>query len=234
MIRSPKTGCGQPGRRGSREASPSELGRRPLGRGQQPHAAEAIQGDRYRVTISVRRGRRRERSATKRPSGPPPPWPRWAATLSPAAARAHAGRQRRRSHRAGTCPVSRDQSDLPFKQDINAFVTQAFEHRTFFTRLHQFVLASDAFIVAPGGNRHGPGNDDDLAATPGAPLQDTPLILVEKCGRADEWARSSMLSFDPPLANPEDMTIPRCAANADEAIALVRAHHTAWLKTYQT
>jgi SLOG cluster4 family len=59
--------------------------------------------------------------------------------------------------------------DLPFEQEVNAFVTQAFEHRTFFTRLHQFVLASDAFIVAPGGNRHGSGNDDDLAAAPGAP-----------------------------------------------------------------
>ncbi len=30
-------------------------------------------------------------------------------------------------------------------------MTEAFEHRTFFTRLHQFVLASDAYIVAPGG-----------------------------------------------------------------------------------
>ena len=39
--------------------------------------------------------------------------------------------------------------ELPFEQDVNAFVTQAFEHRTFFTRLHQFVLASDAFVVAP-------------------------------------------------------------------------------------
>ena len=28
---------------------------------------------------------------------------------------------------------------------------QAYEHRTFFTRLHQFVLMSDAFIVVPGG-----------------------------------------------------------------------------------
>jgi predicted Rossmann-fold nucleotide-binding protein len=41
--------------------------------------------------------------------------------------------------------------DLPFEPEVNAFVTQAFEHRTFFTRLHQFVLSSDAFIVAPGG-----------------------------------------------------------------------------------
>ena len=30
--------------------------------------------------------------------------------------------------------------ELPFEQDVNAFVTQAYEHRTFFTRLHQFVL----------------------------------------------------------------------------------------------
>ena len=41
--------------------------------------------------------------------------------------------------------------DLPFEQEVNAFVGMAFEHRTFFTRLHQFVLASDAFVVAPGG-----------------------------------------------------------------------------------
>ena len=27
--------------------------------------------------------------------------------------------------------------DLPFGQEVNAFVTEAFEHRTFFTRLHQ-------------------------------------------------------------------------------------------------
>src|SRR5262249_30098292 len=34
--------------------------------------------------------------------------------------------------------------ELPFEQEVNAFVAQAFEHRTFFTRLHQFVLMSDA------------------------------------------------------------------------------------------
>jgi uncharacterized protein (TIGR00725 family) len=41
--------------------------------------------------------------------------------------------------------------DLPFEQEVNPFVELAYEHRTFFTRLHHFVLASDAFIVAPGG-----------------------------------------------------------------------------------
>src|SRR5678809_1139946 len=41
--------------------------------------------------------------------------------------------------------------NLPFEQNVNAFVSDAFEHRTFFTRLHQFVIASGALIVAPGG-----------------------------------------------------------------------------------
>ena len=40
---------------------------------------------------------------------------------------------------------------LPFEQDVNPFVTPAFEHRTFFSRLHHFVLVSDAFVVVPGG-----------------------------------------------------------------------------------
>jgi len=44
------------------------------------------------------------------------------------------------------------------------------------------------------------------------------------------WARQSMLSTDPPLASAADMTIPRCVANADEAIVIVREHHAAWLK----
>src|SRR5215472_14398728 len=39
--------------------------------------------------------------------------------------------------------------DLPFEQQANPFVEQALEHRTFFTRLHHFVLATDALVVAP-------------------------------------------------------------------------------------
>jgi hypothetical protein len=37
---------------------------------------------------------------------------------------------------------------LPFELEVDSFVRQDFEHRTFFTRLHPFVLSSDAFIVA--------------------------------------------------------------------------------------
>src|SRR3974390_2659303 len=41
--------------------------------------------------------------------------------------------------------------ELPFEQESNPFVEQAFEHKTFFTRLHHFVLTSDAYVVVPGG-----------------------------------------------------------------------------------
>jgi hypothetical protein len=44
------------------------------------------------------------------------------------------------------------------------------------------------------------------------------------------WARTSMLSFDPPLANPADRTSPQCVPSADEAIALIREHHKKWLR----
>jgi uncharacterized protein (TIGR00730 family) len=119
--------------------------------------------------------------------------------------------------------------DLPFEQEVNAFVTQAFEHRTFFTRLHQFVLASDAFIVAPGGIGTVLETMMIWQLLQVRHLQDTPLILVGKMWPGlIKWARSSMLAIDPPLANPEDMTIPRCTANADEAVALIREHQRVW------
>ncbi|MBE7445451.1 MAG: LOG family protein [Planctomycetia bacterium] len=120
--------------------------------------------------------------------------------------------------------------ELPFEQEVNAFVTQAFEHRTFFTRLHQFVLTSDAFIVAPGGIGTVLETMMIWQLLQVRHLENTPLILVGKMWPGlIEWARSSMLSADTPLANADDMTIPRCVANADEAIALVREYHQVWL-----
>jgi uncharacterized protein (TIGR00730 family) len=124
--------------------------------------------------------------------------------------------------------------DLPFEQDVNAFVTEAFEHRTFFTRLHQFVLTSDAFIVAPGGIGTVLETMMIWQLLQVRHLQDMPLILVGKMWPGlIEWARNSMLSVDPPLANAEDLAIPRCAADADAAITIIREHHAAWLASRQ-
>ena len=121
--------------------------------------------------------------------------------------------------------------DLPFEQEVNPFVEQAFEHKTFFTRLHHFVLTSDAFIVAPGGV----GTVLELMMIwqllQVKHVRDTPLLLVGKmwAGLVD-WAKAQLLTSQPPLANPEDMTIPRCVNTADEAIALLREYHAVWLR----
>jgi uncharacterized protein (TIGR00730 family) len=119
--------------------------------------------------------------------------------------------------------------DLPFEQDVNPFVEQAFEHKTFFTRLHHFVLASDAFVVAPGGI----GTVLELMMIwqllQVRHVHGTPLILVGKMW-ADlvDWARTHLLTSQPPLANLEDIAIPCCVESTDEAIHLIREHHDRW------
>jgi len=66
-------------------------------------------------------------------------------------------------------------------------------------------------------------------------VQGVPLILVGKMwpGLVD-WAKASLLTTQPPLASPEDMTIPQCVNTADEAIALVRERHVKWVKEKKT
>jgi predicted Rossmann-fold nucleotide-binding protein len=119
--------------------------------------------------------------------------------------------------------------ELPFEQDVNPFVEQSFTHETFFTRLHHFVITSDAFVVVPGGIgtvlemlmiwqllqvRH---------------VDDVPLILVGKMWHGlVEWARTSMLDPRLALANPEDLQIPRCLDTAEEAIAVVQELQRQW------
>ncbi|MFM8584236.1 MAG: LOG family protein, partial [Planctomycetaceae bacterium] len=109
-------------------------------------------------------------------------------------------------------------------------VRQVFQHRTFFTRLHQFVLASDAFIVAPGGI----GTLLEVAMIwqllQVGHMTDVPLILMGDMWKGMvDWAETSMLPFDPPLVHERDLRIPRCVPNADLAIEIIREHHARWL-----
>ena len=86
-----------------------------------------------------------------------------------------------------------------------AFYPSPVQHATFFTRLHHFVLISDAYIVAPGGlgtlletmmiwqllqTRH---------------LHDTPLILAGPMWKGlVEWATATMLRPGFEMASPQD------------------------------
>lgn len=119
--------------------------------------------------------------------------------------------------------------ELPFEQDVNPFVTQAFEHKTFFTRLHHFVLTSDAFVVAPGGI----GTVLELTMVwqllQVKHVEGAPLILVGKMWHGlIDWARAHLAGSTPPMASAEDIEIPICVDTADDAIALLREHQARW------
>jgi uncharacterized protein (TIGR00730 family) len=122
--------------------------------------------------------------------------------------------------------------ELPFEQEVNPFVGQAYEHRTFFSRLHHFLILSDAFVVVPGGI----GTLLELSLAwqllQVRKLYNTPLILVGKMW-ADlvEWGRRSMLRKGNELASDIDFTIPHCVNTIDECLELIRENRAAWLAT---
>jgi predicted Rossmann-fold nucleotide-binding protein len=123
--------------------------------------------------------------------------------------------------------------DLPFEQEVNPFVEQAFEHKTFFSRLQHFVIASDAFVVVPGGI----GTVLEMLMIwqllQVKHVDKVPLVLVGKMwdGLVD-WTRTSMLDPRLQLANPEDLDIPHCVDTADEAVALVRQFQAEWKQNH--
>ena len=118
---------------------------------------------------------------------------------------------------------------LPFEQDVNPFVSQVFEHRTFFSRLHHFVLVSDAFVVVPGGIGTVLETMMIWQLLQVRKLHETPLVLIGAMWEElVEWGRKSMLRPDGPLASPEDFAIPVCCRTGPEALDILREHHVRW------
>lgn len=124
--------------------------------------------------------------------------------------------------------------DLEFEQEVNAFVGQVYKHKTFFSRLHHFILRSNVFVVVPGGI----GTLLELAMVwqllQVRKLYDTPLILVGPMwSELVSWANRWMIEGETRLASPIDMSIPRCVDTVDEAVELIRPHYEAWQRDGQ-
>ena len=101
--------------------------------------------------------------------------------------------------------------ELPFEQEVNPFVGLAYEHGTFFSRLHHFMIISDAFVVVPGGI----GTLLELSLAwqllQVRQLYSTPLILVGKMwAELVDWGKRSMLIDGSELASEVDFRIPHC------------------------
>ena len=121
--------------------------------------------------------------------------------------------------------------ELPFEQAVNPFVGQAYEHRTFFSRLHHFMIVSDAFVVTPGGI----GTLLELSLVwqllQVRKLYNTPLILIGKMwAELIDWSRRSMFREGSELASAADFTIPHCVSSIEETIALIRSNRDEWLR----
>jgi uncharacterized protein (TIGR00730 family) len=120
--------------------------------------------------------------------------------------------------------------ELPFEQETNAFVEEMYEHKTFFSRLHQFMIAADAFVIVPGGI----GTLLEMSMVwqllQVSQWRRTPLVLVGGMwAELVEWARTSMLRPDMLLASPGDMEIPRCVGTVEETIAIIDKDRADWL-----
>jgi uncharacterized protein (TIGR00730 family) len=121
--------------------------------------------------------------------------------------------------------------ELPFEQEVNAFVTRAYEHRTFFTRLHQFVLMSDAFVVMPGGIGTVLEAMMIWQLLQVGHLQNTPLILAGKMyAELVAWCQQHMLRSDLDFAQPEDIALPQCVDDGPGILRVLRAHYGTWVE----
>jgi uncharacterized protein (TIGR00730 family) len=121
--------------------------------------------------------------------------------------------------------------DLGFEQETNPFVEQVYQHQTFFSRLHHFVLISDAFVVVPGGIGTALEAFMIWQLLQTRKLGHTPLIFVGTMwSDLVQWAQTHMVEGDRLMASASDMRIPQCVAGMDEAIALLQESHARWVR----
>jgi len=110
--------------------------------------------------------------------------------------------------------------ELPFEQQPNPFIEQLYTHQTFYTRLHQFVRLSSAFVVVGGGV----GTLLEMSLVwqllQVRHVQGVPLVLVGDMWKAlVQWAREHMVRRpDHPLASSADCDIPICVSTVAEAL----------------
>jgi uncharacterized protein (TIGR00730 family) len=122
--------------------------------------------------------------------------------------------------------------DLDFEQAANPFVEQLYHHQTFFSRLHHFVLLSNAFVVVPGGI----GTAFEMMMVwqllQVRKLHNSPLILVgDMWSKLVDWADQTMTTTNPPMANPADMKIPICVPTVHEALEILTQEQAVWLQS---
>ena len=118
---------------------------------------------------------------------------------------------------------------LDYEQTANPFVEKVYHHRTFFSRLHHFVLVSDAFVIVPGGIGTTLETLMIWQLLQVRQLQNKPLIAIgQMWSELVTWADKHMVDIESPMASPKDMKILQCVDSCDEAIALLKKAYEFW------
>lgn len=117
---------------------------------------------------------------------------------------------------------------LPFEQTTNTFVGKVYQHKTFFSRLHHFVLQSNAYIVTSGGI----GTTLELMMIwqllQVRRLYNTPLLLLgDMWPDLVAWARTYMVERNL-FADPLHVDIPQCTGSVEQAISIIGERYRKW------
>lgn len=121
---------------------------------------------------------------------------------------------------------------LPMEEQPNPFLDEVAQHSTFFSRLHQFIRLSHAYIVVDGG----------IGTTLEAMmvwqllqvrmLKDRPVVFVGPMWKGlRDWIERDIIGHG--LASPPDLDIPFWVDTVDEAIEVVRQARDEFLRRHK-
>jgi uncharacterized protein (TIGR00730 family) len=112
--------------------------------------------------------------------------------------------------------------ELPFEQGANPFVERVYTHKTFYSRLAQFMRLSSAFVIVGGGIGTTLESMMVWQLLQVRHVTDIPLVFVGRmwCELVD-WARRTMVEGEELLASAEDMAIPLCVDTVDDAVRVL-------------
>lgn len=121
---------------------------------------------------------------------------------------------------------------LPMEEQPNPFLDEVADHKTFFSRLHQFIRLSHAYVVVDGG----------LGTTLEALmvwqllqvnlLEPRPLIFIGPMWRGlRSWIEADII--DRGLASPRDLDLVHWVDTMDDALSIVRQARNRFLERHQ-